>query len=219
MNTRPALCLICSLGGVACPLMAASDPLALLSDQFAPEMADGELASQRGRYVTPRGISYFGIEFISTLTTVQAQQTAAMNLALSVVQNQPKLDIRIKDDVKTVTSPPENAPIQGSGLVQVMQLEGAGNSSVNQAGIALTAPVMTGQTVAIGSYESQGSLGTSSYRVSGNYAGLQLNSSDGRVQLEQSLRGTDFSRGLLQLNRVKGDGFQTLNQTRIWLSR
>lgn len=219
MNTRPALCLICSLGGVACPLMAASDPLALLSDQFAPEMADGELASQRGRYVTPRGISYFGIEFISTLTTAQAQQTAAMNLALSVVQNQPKLDVRIKDDVKTVTSTPESAPIQGSGLVQVMQLEGAGNSSVNQAGIALAAPVMTGQTVEVGSYESQGSLGTSSYRVSGSYAGLQLNSSDGRVQLEQSLRGTDFSRGLLQLNRVKGDGFQTLNQTRIWLSR
>lgn len=219
MNTRPAICFICSLSGIACPLLAASDPLALLSNQFAPEMADGELASLRGRYITPHGISYFGIEFISTLTTAQAQQTAAMNLALSVVQNQPKLDIRIKDEVKTATTSPKSAPIQGSGLVQVMQLEGAGNSSVNQAGITLTAPVMTGQSVVTGNYESQGSLGTASYRVSGNYAGLQLNSSDGRVQLEQSLRGTDFSRGLLQLNRVKGDGFQTLNQTRIWLSR
>ncbi|MGY6037907.1 hypothetical protein [Aeromonas sp. AE23HZ002T15] len=218
MNTRPALCLICSLGGVACPLLAASDPLALLSDQFAPEMADGELANMRGRYVSSRGISYFGIEFISTLTTAQAQQTAAMNLALSVAQSQPKLDIRIEDNVKTTASTPESAPIQGAGLVQVMQLEGTGNSSVNQAGIALTAPAITGQTVTAGNYESQGDLGTASYRVSGNYAGLQLNSSDGRVQLEQSLRGADFSRGLLQLNRVRGDGFQTLNQTRIWFS-
>lgn len=218
MNTRPALCLICSLSGVTCPLLAASDPLALLSDQFAPEMADGELASLRGRYVSSRGISYFGIEFISTLTTAQAQQTAAMNLALSVAQSQPKLDIRIKDTIQSTTTSPESAPIQGSGLVQVMQLEGAGNSSVNQAGIALTAPTLTGKTVTAGSYESQGSLATASYRVSGNYAGLQLNSSDGRVQLEQSLRGADFSRGLLQLNRVRGDGFQTLNQTRIWFS-
>lgn len=218
MNIRPAICLICGLGGIACPLLAASDPLALLSDQFAPQMTDGELANLRGRYVTPQGISYFGIEFISTLTTAQAQQTAAMNLALSVVQNQPKLDIRIKDEVKATTTSPDNAPIQGSGLVQVMQLEGTGNSSVNQAGIALTAPSMTGQSVTAGSYESTGSLGTASYRVSGNYAGLQLNSSDGRVQLEQSLRGADFSRGLLQLNRVRGDGFQTLNQARIWLS-
>lgn len=218
MNTRPVICLICSLGGIACPLLAAQDPLALLSDQFAPEMADGELASLRGRYVTTRGISYFGIEFISTLTTAQAQQTAAMNLALSVAQSQPKLDIRIKDAVQAATTSPESAPIQGSGLVQVMQLEGTGNSSVNQAGITLTAPAMTGQTVSAGNYESLGSLGTASYRVSGNYAGLQLNSSDGRVQLEQSLRGADFSRGLLQLNRVRGDGFQTVNQTRIWFS-
>lgn len=218
MNTRPVICLICSLGGVACPLWAASDPLAMLSDQFAPEMADGELANLRGRYVTPRGISYFGIEFISTLTTAQAQQTAAMNLALSVTKSQPKLDIHIKDQVKTTSTSPKSAPIQGSGLVQVMQLEGTGNSSVNQASITQTAPIIEGKTVTAGNYEGQGSLGTASYRVSGNYAGLQLNSSDGRVQLEQSLRGADFSRGLLQLNRVRGDGFQTLNQTRIWFS-
>ena len=70
-----------------------------------------------------------------------------------------------------------------------------------------------------GSYEHQGDLGTATYRVSGNYAGLQLHSSDGRVLLEQSLRGTDFSRGLLQFNKVRGDGLQTLNQTRIWFSR
>ncbi|MCH7371580.1 MULTISPECIES: hypothetical protein [Aeromonas] len=218
MNTRPAICLICSLGGVACPLLAASDPLALLSDHFAPELADGELAHLRGRYVSSHGINYFGIEFISTLTTAQAQQTAAMNLTLSVLQNSPKLDIRIKDQIKAVTSTPDTASVQGSGLVQVVQLEGSGNSSVNQAGIALTPPVMTGQIVPAGNYEHQGNLGTASYRVSGNYAGLQLNSSDGRVLLEQSLRGTDFSRGLLQLNRVRGDGLQTLNQTRIWLS-
>ena len=31
--------------------------------------------------------------------------------------------------------------------------------------------------------------------------------------------GTDFSRGLLQFNKVRGDGLQTLNQTRIWFSR
>lgn len=219
MNTRPAICLICSLGGLACPLLAASDPLALLSDQFAPELADGELANLRGRYVSSRGINYFGIEFISTLTTAHAQQTAAMNLTLSVLQNQPKLDIRIKDAIKAVTTTPDSAPVQGAGLVQVVQLEGSGNSSVNQAGIVLTTPAMTGQSVTTGNYESQGSLGTASYRVSGNYTGLQLNSSDGRVQLEQSLRGTDFSRGLLQLNRVRGDGLQTLNQARIWLAR
>ncbi|MGY3901299.1 hypothetical protein ACW5XF_02340 [Aeromonas lusitana] len=218
MNTRPAICLICSLGGVACPLLAAQDPLALLSDQFAPEMADGELANLRGRYVSPQGISYFGIEFISTLATAQAQQTAAMNLALSVVQNQPKLDIRIQDEVKSTVASLQSAAIQGSGLVQVVQLEGSGNSSVNQAGVVVTPPAVSGQSVVPGNYESQGSLGTANYRVSGNYAGLQLNSSDGRVQLEQSLRGADFSRGLLQLNRVRGDGFQTLNQTRIWFS-
>ena len=111
MNTRPAICLICSLGGFACPLLADSDPLALLSDHFAPELADGELAHLRGRYVSTHGISYFGIEFISTLTTAQAQQTAAMNLALSVVQNKPKLDVRIKDEVKTVTTTPPSAPV------------------------------------------------------------------------------------------------------------
>lgn len=218
MNTRPAICLICSLSGLSCPLLAAPDPLAHLSDKFAPELADGELAHLRGRYVGSHGSSYFGIEFISTLTTAQAQQTAAMNLTLSVLQNQPKLDIRIKDEVKTTTVTPDSSSVQGAGLVQVVQLEGSGNSSVNQAGIVLSTPAMTGQSVTAGNYESQGSLGTASYRVSGNYAGLQLNSSDGRVQLEQSLRGTDFSRGLLQLNRVKGDGFQTLNQTRIWLA-
>nr|WP_258057309.1 hypothetical protein [Aeromonas caviae] len=78
---------------------------------------------------------------------------------------------------------------------------------------------MTGHLVQAGSYEHQGDLGTATYRVSGNYAGLQLHSSDGRVLLEQSLRGTDFSRGLLQFNKVRGDGLQTLNQTRIWFSR
>ncbi len=35
----------------------------------------------------------------------------------------------------------------------------------------------------------------------------------------EGLRGTDFSRGLLQFNKVRGDGLQTLNQTRIWFSR
>ncbi|MFQ2102257.1 hypothetical protein [Aeromonas sanarellii] len=218
MNTRPAICLICSLSGIASPLLAASDPLALLSDSFAPELADGELANLRGRYVSTHGISYFGIEFISTLTTAQAQQTAAMNLALSVVQNKPKLDIRIKDEVKPAVTTPQSAQVQGAGLVQVVQLEGRGNSSVNQTGIEATPPKMTGNIVPAGNYEHQGDLGTASYRVSGNYAGLQLNSSDGRVRLEQSLRGTDFSRGLLQLNRVRGDGLQTLNQTRIWFS-
>ena len=49
MNTRPALCLLCSLGGIASPLLAAPDPLAHLSDHFAPELADGELAHLRGR--------------------------------------------------------------------------------------------------------------------------------------------------------------------------
>jgi len=78
MNTRPALCLLCSLGGIASPLLAAPDPLAHLSDHFAPELADGELAHLRGRYVSSHGISYFGIEFISSLTTAQAQQTAAI---------------------------------------------------------------------------------------------------------------------------------------------
>lgn len=219
MNTRPAICLICSLGGFASPLLAASDPLALLSDSFAPELADGELAHLRGRYVSSHGISYFGIEFISSLTTAQAQQTAAMNLALSVVQNKPRLDVRIKDEVKPSTTTPQSTQVQGAGLVQVVQLEGSGNSSVNQAGITLAPPTMTGQIVTAGNYEHQGNLGTASYRVSGNYAGLQLNSSDGRVLLEQSLRGTDFSRGLLQFNKVRGDGLQTLNQTRIWFSR
>ena len=218
MNTRPAICLICSLGGFACPLLAAPDPLAHLSDKFAPQLADAELANLRGRYVSTRGINYFGIEFISTLTTAQAQQTASMNLTLSVQQNQPKLDIRINDEGATPTTALSSSPIQGSGLVQVMQLAGSGNNSVNQTGIVLTAPAMAGQSVAAGNYARQGSLGTASYRISGNYVGLQLNSSDGRVQLEQSLRGTDFSRGLLQLNRVKGDGLQTLNQTRIWLA-
>ena len=64
MNTRPALCLLCSLGGIASPLLAAPDPLAHLSDHFAPELADGELAHLRGRYVSSHGISYFGIEFM-----------------------------------------------------------------------------------------------------------------------------------------------------------
>ncbi|MCX4034043.1 MULTISPECIES: hypothetical protein [Aeromonas] len=219
MNTRPALCLLCSLGGIASPLLAAPDPLAHLSDHFAPELADGELAHLRGRYVSSHGISYFGIEFISSLTTAQAQQTAAMNLALSIVQNKPKLDVRVKDEVKPAATPAKEAQVQGAGLVQVVQLEGSGNSSVNQAGIELTPPTMTGHLVQAGSYEHQGDLGTATYRVSGNYAGLQLHSSDGRVLLEQSLRGTDFSRGLLQFNKVRGDGLQTLNQTRIWFSR
>lgn len=218
MNSRPAICLICSLGAFTGPLMAAPDPLAHLSDKFAPELADAELANLRGRYVSPHGINYFGIEFISTLTTAQTQQTAAMNLTLSVLQNKPKLDIRIKDEVKATTTTPDTAPIQGAGLVQVVQLQGSGNSSINQAGIVLTPPPITGHSVTAGNYEHQGNLATASYRISGNYAGLQLNSSDGRVQLEQSLRGSDFSRGLLQLNRVRGDGVQSLNQARIWLS-
>jgi len=103
-----------------------------------------QLCPRTGRWGT--GISYFGIEFISSLTTAQAQQTAAMNLALSVVQNKPKLDVRIKDEVKTVTTTPQSASVQGAGLVQVVQLEGSGNSSVNQAGITLTPPAMTGQS-------------------------------------------------------------------------
>ena len=78
MNTRPALCLLCSLGGIASPLLAAPDPLAHLSDHFAPELADGELAHLRGRYVSSHGISYFGIEFISSLTTRSEEHTSEL---------------------------------------------------------------------------------------------------------------------------------------------
>lgn len=164
MNTRPALCLICSLSGIASPLQAASNPLALLSDSFAPELADRELANLRGRYVSPHGIRYFGIEFISTLTTAQAQQTAAMNLALSVEQNKPKLDVRIKDEVNPAATTPQSAQVQGAGLVQVVQLEGSGNSSVNQAGIEITPPKMTGNIVTIGNYEHRGLWGRPAIR-------------------------------------------------------
>ena len=139
-----------------------------------------------------------------------------MNLALSVVQNKPRLDVRVKDEVKFSAATPAKArPRCRAGLVQVVQLEGAGNSSVNQAGIELTTPTMTGHLVQAGKLRApQGDLGTATYRL-GNYAGLQLHSSDGRVLLEQSLRGTDFSRGLLQFNKVRGDGLQTPgNQTR-----
>ncbi|EOD54581.1 hypothetical protein [Aeromonas molluscorum] len=220
MNNLHSVWLACLFAGLTGPALAASDPLANLSEHFAPELGDSELANLRGRYAGPQGIRYFGIEFISTLTTAQAQQTAAMNLTLSVIQNHPNLDIRIKSDAKTaVSAAPAASNINGSGLVQVVQLQGSGNSSVNQTGITFTAPPTTGQSVNAGNYESQGALGTASYRVSGNYAGLQLNSADGHVQLEQSLRGDNFSRGLLQLNRVRGDGLQALNQTRIWLSR
>lgn len=45
-----------------------------------------------------------------------------MNLALGVVQNKPKLDVRIKDEVKTVTTTPPSARTC-AGLVQVVQLE------------------------------------------------------------------------------------------------
>ena len=62
----PPYALICSLGFASPLLLAASDPLALLSDSFAPELADGELAHLRSRYVSSHGISYFGIEFISS---------------------------------------------------------------------------------------------------------------------------------------------------------
>ncbi|WP_421199776.1 hypothetical protein [Aeromonas enteropelogenes] len=219
MNTRPALCLVCSLGALPLPLLAVSDPLAQLSDQFAPQMSDSELAGLRGRYVSAHGIHYFGIEFISTLTTAQSRQTAAMNLALSVEQHTPRLEIRIKEGASAVATAPASAPVQGAGLVQVMQLEGRGNSSVNLTGIGTTPPEMAGELVSAGHYQQQGVLGTASYSVSGNYAGLQFSTPDGSVRLEQSLRGTDFSRGLLQLNRVRGDGLQTLNQTRIWFSR
>ena len=92
------------------------DPLALLSDSFAPELADGELAHLRGlARVSSHGISYFGIEFISSPTTAQAQQTAAMNLALSVVQNKPRLDVRVKDEVKPAATPAKEAQVQGPG--------------------------------------------------------------------------------------------------------
>lgn len=218
MNIRPFIFLIYGLSGFINPLYAAPDPLAHLSDNFAPELADGDLANLRGRYVSANEIRYFGIEFISTLTTPLAQQTASMNLSLGVEQDKPKLNIHIQDGAKATSATVNGANIQGSGLVQVVQVGGRGNSSVNQASLTSNAPLIIGQPVTAGNYVSQGSLGSANYRISGNYVGLQLNSSDGRVQLEQSLRGTDFSRGLLQLNRVSGDGLQTLNQARIWLS-
>lgn len=225
MNNLHSVWLASLLTGLSGPALALPDPLAHLSESFAPQLEDSDLANLRGRYVNSQGIRYFGIEFISTLTTAQAQQTAAMNLTLSVIQNSPKLDIRIKNDPgstlksQTQDQAPAASNISGSGLVQVLQLQGSGNSAVNQTGIAMSAQPSVGQSVAAGHYESQGALGTASYRISGNYAGLQLNSADGHVLLEQSLRGDNFSRGLLQLNRVRGDGLRALNQTRIWLSR
>lgn len=238
----PALLITCL--GVSTPSLAAS-PLGNLTEHFAPQLQDQELSMLRGRYVGPKGNLFFGIQFVSSMLTAQEQiQTAAMNLTMSVSNNQPDLNISIDNqatsidnpassidnqatNIATQATPTQEAPatpsavpsqIQGSGLVQVLQLQGSSNSATNQTDISRTHLTSAGQSVGVGDYQHTGALGTVSYRIASDYVGFQFTSSDGAVRLEQSLRGSDFSRGLLQLNSVSGNDINTLNQAHIWFS-
>lgn len=188
---------------------------------FSNEMSDQHLDSLRGRFVSKQGISFFGIQFVSSITHGSATQNAQMNLTIDTRGGQPSMAFKIGDggEVSSSSQSYDPSQIQGSGLVQVVQIQGAANSSVNATTISQQAPSLQGQTVNPGQYQQSGPVGQVNYFVNAGQVGLQMKSSDGKVLLEQSLRGTAFNKGILQLNSVNGEGISTLNKTQIWFSR
>lgn len=219
MSAAPKL----SLGGLV--LILAGNSMANPPTGFVYDLSDQQLSSLRGRFVSNNGVTFFGIQFVSTLISAQQQQSAMMSINVDTRATQPNMAIRIGGTPQSISSDStimsESNNIEGSGVVQVLQLQGTANQSVNQTSLSQpqSNPIPEGQIVGTGQFQQSGSLGQTYYQVSSHYIGYQLKSSDGNVILEQGLRGSDLSKGLLQLNRVNGEGITSINQTKIWFSR
>jgi hypothetical protein len=208
--------LLLLVGATAAPAIAA--PAAALSglERYAAPVEDARLAEQRGKFITPAGIGYFGVEMKSNWlgadgTTTQATLLFSVNFANgsgTLSGATPQLHVgydRSKADPSLEVSPqnPRGGMVVAAGLgsvrgaVQSQQIAGDDNRVVNGMNIVaipngnvVGEASTAGLTAATGSSEVAFADGNRiQFVANGNQLAIQMTDADSNV-VRQGVDGT-----------------------------